>query len=168
MVKSKVYSAKVGAGVSFNLTPMIDVTFQLIIFFILASQMASQSLAQLELARPFESQATDLDKKATLPKVIVNVLAKDPDRQSDDPWVAGQAECYKIDTGTIDLDDIAKLTNELKIRLKDSGVAKSEDFYVEIRADKRVDYSYVAPVMQAAAEAGIANVNLSALLEVSE
>ena len=45
------------AVIGINLTPMIDCTFQLIIFFILSTQLANRDLEKILLHRPVESQA---------------------------------------------------------------------------------------------------------------
>ena len=52
MRRSFVYKMGSKAGdVSFNVTPLVDCTFLLVIFFILTSQMASDSLTTLSLPR---------------------------------------------------------------------------------------------------------------------
>ena len=46
------------SDVGFNMTPMIDCTFQLIIFFILVGQVANDAYAKnVKLVRPLNSQA---------------------------------------------------------------------------------------------------------------
>jgi biopolymer transport protein ExbD len=56
-------------GVSINMTPMIDVVFLLIIFFMLVSNFATAESVLLELPKPYKSQA----KKVKLTdRVILN------------------------------------------------------------------------------------------------
>ncbi|HNX27429.1 MAG TPA: biopolymer transporter ExbD, partial [Phycisphaerae bacterium] len=85
-----------------NLTPMIDCTFQLIIFFILTAQMASQELAKVSLPEPVKSMAIGADpdkpdQPTNLNNVTVNVVNKygdsDDNRQME---LAGKAECYQL------------------------------------------------------------------------
>ena len=40
-------------------------------------------------------------------------------------------------------------------------------FFVEIRGDQDVDYAHVAPVMQAASNAGISKMNITALVDAT-
>ena len=78
---------------------------------------------------------------------------------------SGEAKCYKIGgMKPIDLDDIEKLERILKDEFRKS--KKREEFHVEIRADHRVHFGYVLPVMDAAVRAGIPKMNITALLNV--
>jgi len=153
------------SDVSFNMTPMIDCTFQLIIFFILASQVASMALAKLELPEPHESMAWDDEKLKIVSKVIVNVVSAAGDRKDAAPDLQARAGKYQIEGKDYPVGDMERLERELKRRLglsTDAGV-KPADFYVMIRADKRVHYSGVVPVMKAAANVGIEKMTLTAL-----
>ncbi len=151
--------------VQFNVTPMIDCTFLLIIFFILTSQMASRSLAKLELHRPHKSQAIPSEQIETPNHVIVNVLSANSDTEDTNPVLSGRAERYEIDGTGFDVWDVEALSDVLRSRKIASG---SKDFYVEIRADRRVDFSQVEPVMLAAAEAQIEKMYITALIAGGE
>ncbi len=158
MPKSLVYNRNQPAGdVSFNMTPLIDCTFLLIVFFILASQMASNALSQLQLHRPVKSQAFLPAKPPE--RVIVNVIS------IDEFATSSRASHYEIDGVAIGLDRVDLLTHELNRRLIRAGEA---EFFVEIRADSRVWYGDVFPVMSAATDAGISRMNITALVEVSQ
>jgi len=146
--------------VGFNMTPLIDCTFLLIVFFILASQMASESLAKVLLHRPRHSQAIPSEQIDTPDKVIVNVLSAVEDETTANPAVIGKARLYQIGSMKIPPEDTELLTEVLKRLKAASGSAK---FKVEIRADYRVDYDQVLPVMRAAARAEIVKMNLTAL-----
>jgi biopolymer transport protein ExbD len=161
MARSWVYRRGGSAGeVSFNVTPLIDCAFQLIIFFILTSQMASESLAKLELARPQGSQAVAVERMLAR-RVIVNVLSA-----RDDPGSGAtemdRASLYKVDGRPIGVGDLEALVGLLKARKKAFG---DGECLVEIRADRRVGFGYVEPVMSAAAEAGIPRLSITALME---
>ena len=59
MAKKSVYSsAGQPVQVEFNMTPMIDVTFQLILFFILVGQVASDALARMLVPEPWTARHT--------------------------------------------------------------------------------------------------------------
>jgi len=159
------YQAGEGGDVSFNMTPMIDCTFQLIIFFILASTIASQSLAKLSPPQPHESVAWDAEKLKLQSKIVVNVLSAAGDNEAATPAVEATGKEYQINTQPVRIGDIETLVKILRRAADDAkkdGV-RPEDFYVIIRADKRVHYSYIVPVMKAAAEAGIEKMCLTAL-----
>ncbi len=154
-----------GEDVDINMTPMIDCTFQLIIFFILTSQFASAALAQLELHEPRESQAKKQPEKALPDRVIVNVLSvanKDADKR--DPRWSGQAAEYQISGKPIKIGEEYRLRDIFK-KAKAKAVKAGfpgEKFLVEIRADKDVEFQYIKPVMDEAGEAEIGNVEITA------
>ncbi len=167
---------KVAAGdVSVNLTPMIDCTFQLIIFFILTTQFASAALAPLLPPKPEESiaQENQAQPGEMTNKVIVNVVSRvAPDEKNPDLREARRGKHYYIaghgpqGDGIIQIADEATLTQIFSQELRsamESGV-KKKDFQVEVRADKRVTFSYVQPVINAAASAGIGNMKITALV----
>jgi biopolymer transport protein ExbD len=149
------------SDVSFNVTPLIDCTFLLIIFFILASQMASDSLAALELPRPHASLAALSDRREVRP-LIVNVVSAQDEGGAPVPGRAGQAAAYKIEGRRVEVGDFETLVDLLRSRRQAAG---GGELVLEVRADRRVQFGQVQPVMDAAAAAGIAQVNLTALLE---
>ncbi|HPS52413.1 MAG TPA: biopolymer transporter ExbD [Phycisphaerae bacterium] len=160
-----------------NLTPMIDCTFQLIIFFILTAQMASQELAKVSLPEPVKSMAIGADpdkpdQPTNLNNVTVNVVNKygdsDDNRQME---LAGKAECYQLGQNKIDAGNIEALTAAIKERkaqiLSDKNIknVKEGDIIVEIRADKDIVFQDIEPVMRAAAEAKINKMSMTALVD---
>ena len=167
MARQTVYRRQGAAGtVDINMTPMIDCTFQLIIFFILASQMASKSLAQLKLHRPEESQAIPAEQVETPDRLIVNVITSAGDSESANPALAGKADRYEIDGVPIRVGDEDRLTEVFRYRKSKAG--NPEEFCVEIRADYRVNFGDVQPIMLATAKAKIVNMNITALTAVGQ
>ncbi len=161
MAKHTVYKRGGPAGdVSINLTPMIDCTFQLLIFFVLTTQIASQSLPDLQLHKPAESQAIPNEQLKAGRRVIVNVLSGGVEQDQDSSTFGERASHYEILGAPIEVGDVEQLAKYMKYN-KDA--SDSDKFSVEIRADARVYYSDVAPVMVAAARAGITNVSFTAL-----
>src|SRR5213078_3543372 len=63
----------VSSEVGFNMTPMIDVVFQLIIFFLLSSHLAKQE-KQLPLPLPAAKSGT-AEAADARPRLTINVLA---------------------------------------------------------------------------------------------
>ena len=153
-----------GGLVSFNMTPMIDCTFQLIIFFILTSRMASESLVSMELPRPHESQAIPSEQIENPDKVIVNVLSAE-EGAGGDPALSGRAQRYQVGNMKVAVENLEALRRTL-VRLRRS--SGSEHFCIEVRADHRVNFSEVRPVMLVAAQAEIVNINITALTRPGE
>lgn len=117
--------------VGFNMTPMIDVVFLLIIFFLVSSHLAKQE-AQLQLPLP-EARSGNTPTDMQTPRLTVNVLA---DGQL---MLAGR----KVQP--------AELLTRLQERIAEDG----PNLKVRIRGDRAVHYRFVQPVMTACAQAGI-------------
>ena len=116
--------------VTFNMTPMIDVVFLLIIFFLVSSHLAKQE-AQMELPLPVADSGEEADDAAR--RLTLNVTA-------DGILVlAGR----RIDRG------------QLQQRLRQARDEHGDDVEVRIRGDRNVPYRAVSPIMLACARAGI-------------
>ena len=160
-----------GAGtVSFNMTPMIDCTFQLIIFFVLTSQAASQDIVKLTLPNPFESPARGQEVWEVPHKIVVNVRSMENQDNAGDPLVAGRALEYVVSGEPIALTNLDRLETLIKGRKEEAlaGGVKKEDFFIEIRGDKRVQYREVFPVLELAARLGVAKMNIAALVKTTK
>jgi len=116
------------------MTPMIDVVFQLIIFFLVSCHLAKQE-AQLPLPLPLATSG-DKEGNETNPRVTINVLA---DGQLS---LAGKHLAAE------------ELSSRLRTKLAESGA----DLEVRIRSDRNVAYQHVEPILLACAQTGIWNV----------
>ena len=129
-----------GSGaVSFNMTPMIDIVFNLIIFFILTSQFQQMEIEQVNLP---VSMAAKVQDSTEYFNVVINLT------NPDDPKcvVSGQQVDYLVREGD----------NELSALLKARKTAAGErSLNVILRADELVPYEAVASVMLAAGRAEI-------------
>lgn len=115
---------KARGSLEFNMTPMIDVTFLLIIFFLVSNQMAQQeSLMSLDL--PIAESGDDLDPDDAAHRFTINVVA------DGNVMVAGEA-----------LDD-----EQLGSRLA-AQRAKDDKLEVRIRTDRTVGYGRVKPILK--------------------
>ena len=169
MLKSIVYKKGSGGGVEFNMTPMIDVTFQLIIFFILTGQIASAELAKMELSHPWRSKASD-EMVVNMPnRVIVNIVSRaEVKDKTADIATAGEAKEWRVGPTIIRAGNREELQRLLDQRYQSwKAQGKGDEFYVEIRADKRVRYGMVEPAMLAASAVGIPKMNITALLQLA-
>ena len=125
----------------FNMTPMSDVVFLLIIFFLVSSHLASQEVhMQLDLPAAGNSQ-DPLDVET--PNLVVNVKA---DR-------------------TLVLRGITMTPQQLEPRLREAVRKDGTDLEVRIRSDQNVPYEIVEPIMLACARAGIWNVTFAVFRE---
>lgn len=125
----------------FNMTPMIDVVFLLIIFFLVSSHMAQQEV-QVELDLPTASSGHD-QTEDNRPRVTVNVM--------EDGQVQLAGELVGQET----------LARRLGVEIQESG----NDLEVRIRADRKVPYSAVEPILIACTQARIWNVTFAVTRE---
>ena len=124
-------------SVGFNMTPMIDVVFLLIIFFILASHFQRQE-TQLQLALP-AAETGEAPEGYDARRLLINVL---PD-------------------GQILLGSVATRTEELQPLIEHASRQAGGTLQVRIRGDRTVDYGFIEPVLLACAKAGVWNVSFA-------
>jgi biopolymer transport protein ExbD len=130
-------------GLGFNMTPMIDVVFLLIIFFLVSSHLARQEV-QLELDLPEAGTGQRAEDDSTR-RVIVNVL---PEPQEGGQLMVG---------GRVMHSDELKQVIGFESRQADGSLE------VRIRTDRHVPYQLVEPIMLACAEAGVWRVTFAVL-----
>ncbi len=126
----------------FNMTPMIDVVFLLIIFFLVSSHLSKQE-NQIELQLPIAASA-DEDPNQQTPRVTINVNA------------AGD---YSLAGRPITADRLSK-------QFADVIAQKGKDLEVRIRGSRSAPYRAVEPIMLACTKAGIWNVTYAVYREV--
>jgi biopolymer transport protein ExbD len=122
-----------------NMTPMIDVVFLLIIFFLVSSHLARQE-SQLPLPLPAaDSGEEPADQQQ--PRVVINIDAG----------------------GGVTLAGRAVSSDELRRRLQAELSATSPDLEVRIRTDRTVPFRVVRPILLAASQVGVWNVTFAVL-----
>ena len=129
-----------------NLTPMIDVVFLLLIFFVLIAQFSSRQRAQVQLPRPEPSAA----KYLYSPDVLT--ISVTCDQQ-------GKLSGYQIEGQKIRPEQIDVLAHVLAARRK-----ANPQVEVNLRADRRADGKVIEALMAACARTGISHVNLVAAM----
>ena len=160
MAKNKIFKRDSDGSVEFNMTPMIDCTFLLIIFFILSASVLNEALAELVLHQPFQSQASDKVLNDVPNVIIVNVISDAKDENDTESRESSLAKEYMINGEIIPVGDRKILIERIK---QGAVVARANDFkefYVEIRADHRVNFGAVQGVLKAAAAASIPRINM--------
>jgi len=126
-------------SVDFNMTPLIDVVFLLIIFFLVSSHLARQE-TQLELSLPAAASGHEADA-APAPRVTINVRA-------DGQLLLGS-----------DRVDVSEIHRRLDVEREQT----SSDLEVRIRTDREIPYRHVEPLLLACAEAKIWNVSFAVI-----
>lgn len=154
MPGSKIYSRK-GTRIGFNMTPMIDCTFQLILFFLLTTQMASADFVPMRLPEPHKPAVKELKEN----KAVLNVVGYSDDEINKNPSKRGLAKWYSVKQRKVRKGDLERLVQELKV-LKVKSV-DPDNFAVEVRADRRLHYDQVQIAMRALQEAGLQNMRIA-------
>lgn len=125
------------AAIEANLTPMIDVSFLLIVFFVLVSRISSSEQVPMELASVTAGSATRPREESRL---VVNIV----------PGEGGGAAGYAC-AGTVappTADGIARLAETLT-----EAYRRNPRLAVRLRADRSTHYAWIEPAMRAAAAA---------------
>ncbi|WP_417379017.1 ExbD/TolR family protein [Gimesia sp.] len=128
-------------GIRFNITPLIDIVFLLVVFFLAATHLTqNEKLEAVEL--PEASQNESESDEAPRRMVI-----------------------------TITLDEKLHLRGneispeELEAQLQTLDESKRHEMEIRIRGDRRIPYRIVEPVLLSCARAGISNVKFLVLNE---
>ena len=132
-------SANIQRGLQFNITPLIDVVFLLIIFFLVASHFIRNEQVE-PVTLPTATQGRDEEEVAS--RVLVTVAT---DRRL---LLSGQL-------ATMD-----EIERKLQLVAEEHGAAATE---LRIRADRAVPYSVVEPLLLAAARCGVTKVRFAVL-----
>jgi biopolymer transport protein TolR len=126
-------------SLGFNMTPMIDITFLLVIFFLVASHWSRQEV-DLAVNLPMaQSGREPLDDET--PRVTVNVSAD----------------------GTTMLGSQIIEREELTSRLRVENAKQDGGLEVRLRADRETPFASIEPVLKTCADAGITNANFSVI-----
>jgi biopolymer transport protein ExbD len=123
-----------------NMTPMIDVVFLLIIFFLVSSHLAKQENT-IPLKLPIANSG--LDDTSNRQSVVINVLP-------DGTWMMGGANVQQ-----------AGLDKALRSRV----MASEEPLQLRIRTDQSVTYDRIEPILASAAQLGIGDIVFSVFEE---
>ena len=125
------------SDVPIDMTPMIDVVFQLIIFFLVSGHLVKQE-TQMPLPLPVARSGRE-EPDSDKPRLTINVL------RDGELLLAGRAT------------SAADLVSDLADRLARHG----QDLEVRIRCDRAVAYEHVEPILRACARQGLWNVTFA-------
>ena len=118
-----------------NMTPMIDVTFLLIVFFVVVSQIVDRDVIPLDLPAPKHAKAMVSEAEN---KMVVNIV----------PHTDGSVAGIVVGQYTIDTNEMAKLSAIVSEGLS-TGTSE-----IHLRADRATEYKYIHRVIEAIREAG--------------
>lgn len=124
--------------VGINMTPLIDVVFQLLIFFLVSSHLAKQE-AQMPLELPEAASGYESEMETDRERVTLNVLG-------DGALVLAGRRV-----------DVAELPERLSQLVSQAG----REVELRVRGDRSVQYSTVEPVLLACARAGLRRVTFA-------
>lgn len=132
--KPKPSPSEASEGGGFDMTPMIDVTFLLIIFFMCVTEMQDASKSQLQLPR---SKNGERDDQPAPGRIVINVL---------------KTGTIEINRRPFDLDTLKGMLKEHYTLSMREGEEHS-DKAVLIRGDKDAEWGMIQRVMAACMEA---------------
>ncbi len=133
--------------IQLNLTPMIDLIMNLLIFFMLVSQMSVVERTPVDLPGVSQGRAPVVRPEDKVAITMKTAAGKD-------------TPSYRV--GTIAVTDLAEVGRRLK-QVK----AKSPDVELVLRAEKNIPYRQVREVMKLAGQQGIRTVELAISLSGS-
>jgi biopolymer transport protein ExbD len=125
------------AEIEANLTPLIDVTFLLIVFFVLVSRIVEVEHVPMDLPEPRHAASHRLGDEG---RVVINIaLAAD-----------GQPSAYRL--GAREFPAGREGADMLAERLAEM-YRTNPSLHVNLRADRLTQYEWIDPVMQAVGRA---------------
>lgn len=128
--------------INLNMTSMMDVTFQLIIFFILVTNFAAADLPEMEIPEPFETRAKVVKDQN---RIIINLIY-DADKDMREAILIG-GEPYTL------------------VQMKNLLIREHEadpEVQVALRADRQLSYDQVSDVLLALSQSQIVKLQLVA------
>jgi biopolymer transport protein ExbD len=131
-----------------NLTPLVDIVFQLIVFYMLGAQVITSERDPMQLPRPDHSEA---QQKGAADRLVINLFAG-----SD-----GKLEQIKLNAQIIP--DLASLVDVMLHEQPMTSEKKGKR--IILRADRRLRFDQIEPVLQALSNASVGSLEIATELE---
>jgi len=150
------------ASPGMNITPLIDVVFLLIIFFMLVNNIVSEESVKMILPTVENPKTRELGE---VDRIVVNIAPEpftDAGRSESPLSHTGTPRYVKVGTGTnsrFEVGDLPGITDALK-----AAKANNPEVEVLLRVDGAMYYEAVQPIMAAVSSAGIETINLVAYM----
>lgn len=138
----RAYRRRPWASLTVNMTPLIDVVFLIIIFFIIMINFSEMFIREVNLPKADEARHSKVDRKLLLPIII---------KSDDMVFLKGQ----QIDVSL--LSDTVKRT-----------YPRPENYTIQIRADENVSYQVINRIMRELALLHIDRIEFSTWKEEPE
>lgn len=139
------------ADVEIDMTPMIDIVFNLIIFFMLVNDMSQKEFENLTLPKSEQSDEDLPNPDET--RVIVNIAPELEPGQPLESWKPGDPIGIRIKRQKYDLEGLARELFVWAEKKRDlEHPAKPSEVYMLIRCHEDIRWREVQWVMQAAAK----------------
>ena len=135
-----------GGTLILEITPLIDVVFLLLIFFMLATTFDERSAFKIELPK-----STVAKTKSTFKEVQVLV------DKNKNIYLNSTNDSWKSETEELELSAFVSFVSE---KLNDS---ESKD--VIVSADKDIDYGFIVEIMSLLKEAGASGINIDTTVQ---
>ena len=135
----RAYRKRSWATLAVNMTPLIDVVFLIIIFFIILINFSEMHIRKVNLPKADEAHQSRVDKSRKIPVII----------KSEDMIFLDRKKIY-----------MRSLADILKTGYKDPN-----DITVQIRADENVPYEVIKQVMHQLSLARVSKIEFSTLKE---
>ncbi|MEI7837069.1 MAG: biopolymer transporter ExbD [Planctomycetota bacterium] len=153
--------AKGGAALNINLTPMIDCTMLLVIFFLLTTEIASSNFIALDLPQPIDPIGRTFPSEN---RVIINVMPFSEAEIEKDPKKAHLAATFDMEPYRFKKDDLLKLGPALEAAAAGKGIPTKE-LTVVIRSDAKIDYTSVEMIFSMIQFVGCEKVQLATWID---
>ena len=169
-MKKSFITSHLTADTQFNLTPMIDVVFLLMIFFMMICQFIVQENYRLVIPDDCTTAVVPdrLDRNAITVSVFPNpalqrrIPSLDSTTRQDHKAVLYAVRAYQYDPHSpVYREDPQQLLADMSTRIANESKRKADPL-VHLRADKDLSYGDVQKALQVLAMAGISKVQLAA------
>jgi len=151
-----------------NLTPLIDITFQVVLFFMLTQRIVSDEIVPMEVPDITEPKTQELGDQSRL---VVNIAPSpratpEAGQPKADPLDHdGRAAFVKVGQKQFNLTDLEGIKLAIQeTRESFKPTDEQPELQVNLRCDSALFYGEIVPIMNQITLAGIEKVNLVALL----
>jgi biopolymer transport protein ExbD len=154
--------------VGINMTPMIDMVFQLMIFFLLVSQFASAEIDPRVQLPDIDFEKSVAEETKPEYKLVINLM-DDVELDADYSQGVTSAPLDYIKVGTLNITEMGRQdpggwrgVMEKTVRKEQSRIGEGGQLVVVIRAHRALRWGSVKQVFAKVASLGIANVFMGA------